>query len=141
MNHLPTLSLCFFLCKLGRVLPTGKLQGLSEKAMGARRWVGLIYVPLSTADGEEDSRLYQLTDLPSYESLPTPPSQIRDLAACTRLSTIPLCPAPGQASLHRGGGTWLFSTRIRDCVSGAFLADRCSSPHDLGKCLPLGNCL
>lgn len=45
--------------------------------MGARRWVGLISVPLSTAEGGEDSRLHQLTDLPSYESLPTPPSQIR----------------------------------------------------------------
>lgn len=77
MDHFPTPSLCFFLCKLLRVLPTGKVQGPSEKTMGARRWVRLISIPLSTADGGEDSRPHRLTNLPSYESLPTPPSQIR----------------------------------------------------------------
>ena len=86
MNHLPTPSLCFFLGKLGRVLPTGKVQGSSEKTMGVRRQVRLTSIPLSTADGGEDSRPHQLTDLPSYESLPMLPSQIRGKPGSSRRS-------------------------------------------------------
>lgn len=135
MNHLPTLSLCFFLCKLGRVLPTGKVQGLSEKAMGARRWVGLISVPLSTADGREDSRLHQLTDLPSYESLPTPPSQIRgkpgSLHTSVHNSPLSSSRTSKQAcTVVEGHG---YSPRESGNVSLGLSWQTCSSPHDLGK--------
>ena len=59
---------------------------IQEKTMGVRRQVRLTSIPLSTADGGEDSRPHQLTDLPSYESLPMLPSQIRGKPGSSRRS-------------------------------------------------------